>query len=89
MVQNSKQWQSVINKIKNRGEQDIINKEFKNLKKVEKKIEQVYDYLDDCQTLACNERLRININRICMIDEIVSELIIELECMEGDFNNGR
>ncbi len=68
-----------------------MNKKYiiKNLKKVEKKIEQVYDYLDDCQTLACNERLRININRICMIDEIVSELIIELECMEGDFNNGR
>ena len=61
-----------------------MNKKYiiKNLKKVEKKIEQVYDYLDDCQTLACNERLRININRICMIDEIVSELIIELECME-------
>ena len=37
-----------------------------------KKIGQVYDYLDDCQTLVCNERLLININRICMIDEIIS-----------------
>ena len=36
-----------------------MNKKYiiKNLKKVEKKIEQVYDYLDDCQTFACNERL--------------------------------
>lgn len=68
-----------------------MNKKYiiKNLKKIEKKVGQVYDYLDDCQTLACNERLLININRICIIDEVISELIIELECEKGDFNNGK
>ena len=68
-----------------------MNKKYiiKNLKKVEKKIGQLYNYLDDCQTLACNERLLININRICIIDEIISELIIELKYTEGVFDNGR
>lgn len=63
----------------------IINK----LKKAERKSEKLFLYLKEFETETYDEKLQININRICMIDEIISSLIIELECMKGDNLNER
>ena len=63
----------------------VINK----LKKIERKAEKIYKYLEEFDLYIRDEKLLININRICEIDEIASSLIIELECMEGEDLNGR
>lgn len=63
----------------------LINK----LKKVELKSEKLYMYLKGFETNIYNEKLQTNINRICEIDDIISTLIIELECTEGDDFSGR
>ena len=68
-----------------------MNKKYliNRLKKVELKSEKLYLYLKELETDFYDEKLQININRICVIDEIISTLIIELECMEGDYFNER
>lgn len=63
----------------------IINK----LKKAERKSEKLFLYLKEFETETYDEKLQININRVCVIDEIVSSLIIELECMKGEIKNER
>mgnify|MGYP006916294984 CR=1 FL=1 len=61
----------------------------KKLKKAERKSEQLFLYLREFETETFDEKLQININRICVIDEIVSSLIIELECTKGEITDER
>lgn len=63
----------------------IINK----LKKVERKSEKLFLYLKGFETETYDEKLQININRVCAIDEIVSSLIIELEYIKGEIKDER
>ena len=60
-----------------------MNKEFNyylnQLKKADNKVNKVFEYLQNLQNENYDKKLQININRICDIDEILSQLIICLE----------
>lgn len=60
-----------------------MNKEFNyylnQLKKADNKTNKVFEYLQNLQNENYDKKLQININRICDIDEILSQIIICLE----------
>lgn len=60
-----------------------MNKEFNyylnQLKKADNKTNKVFEYLQNLQNENYDKKLQININRICDIDEILSQIIIFLE----------
>lgn len=60
-----------------------MNKEFNyylnQLKKADNKTNKVFEYLKNLQNKNYDKKLQININRICDIDEILSQIIICLE----------
>lgn len=60
-----------------------MNKEFNyylnQLKKADNKANKIFEYLQNLQNENYDEKLQININRICDIDEILSQIIICLE----------
>lgn len=49
------------------------------LKKADNKSNKIFKYLQSLETENYDKNLQININRICDIDEILSQLIISLE----------
>lgn len=49
------------------------------LKKADNKSNKIFEYLQSLENEPYNKKLQININRICDIDEILSQLIICLE----------
>ena len=55
----------------------------KELKKVNKKVNKVFYYLKNQETEKYDYVLKINLNRLCDIDEILSYLQIELEIKLG------
>lgn len=50
----------------------------KQIRKVNKKIEKTYHYLKSLETNQFDKDLQINISRVCDIDEILSNLEIEI-----------
>ena len=56
-----------------------LNYYLNQLKKADNKSNKIFDYLQSLETETYNKKLQININRICDIDEILSQLIISLE----------
>ena len=60
-----------------------MNKKLKyylnQLRKADKKSNKIFKYLQSLETENYDEKLQININRICDIDEILSQIIICLE----------
>lgn len=49
------------------------------LKKADNKSNEIFEYLQSLENETYNKKLQTNINRICDIDEILSQLIICLE----------
>lgn len=56
-----------------------LNYYLNQLKKADKKSNKIYEYLHSLEKETYDEKLQANINRICIIDEILSQLIICLE----------
>lgn len=60
-----------------------MNKKFNyylnQLKKADNKSNKVFEYLQSLETEKYDKKLQININRICDIDEILSQIIICLK----------
>lgn len=49
------------------------------LKKADNKSNKIFEYLQSLENETHNKELQININRVCDIDEILSQIIICLE----------
>ncbi len=49
------------------------------LKKADNKSNKIFEYLQSLENETHNKELQININRVCDIDEILSQVIICLE----------
>ena len=58
-----------------------LNYYLKLLNKAENKSVKLFEYLQKLETQKYNKELQININRLCVIDEIISQLII---CLQMD-----
>ena len=56
-----------------------VNEYLKQVKKADNKTKKVFEYLQNLQNENYDKKLQININRICDIDEILSQIIICLE----------
>lgn len=56
-----------------------LNYYLKQLKIADKKSNQIFTYLQSLETEKYDELLQRNINRICVLDEIISQIIICLE----------
>lgn len=56
-----------------------INYYLNQLKKADNKSNKIFEYLQSLETEKYDKKLQININRICDIDEILSQIIICLE----------
>ena len=56
-----------------------INYYLNQLKKADNKSNKVFEYLQSLETEYYDKKLQTNINRICDIDEILSQIIICLE----------
>lgn len=56
-----------------------VNYYLNQLKKADKKSNKIFKYLQSLETEKYDKKLQININRICDIDEILSQIIICLE----------
>ena len=56
----------------------------KQIRKAIRKTIKVYYYLKSLETNTYDEKLQTNIMRICTIDDILSELEIELEMLENE-----
>ena len=56
-----------------------LNYYLNQLKKADNKSNKVFEYLQSLETENYDKKLQININRICEIDEILSQIIICLE----------
>lgn len=56
-----------------------INYYLNQLKKADYKSNKIFKYLQSLETESYDKNLQININRICDIDEILSQIIICLE----------
>lgn len=65
-----------------------LNYYLNQLNKADKKTNKVFEYLKSLEEAIYDEKLQININRICTIDELLSQLIICLEIdLEKEKNN--
>lgn len=56
-----------------------LNYYLNQLKKANNKSNKVFEYLKSLETENYDKKLQININRICDIDEILSQIVICLE----------
>ena len=56
-----------------------LNYYLNQLNKADEKTHKIFKYLKSLEAETYNEQLQININRICTIDEILTQLIICLE----------
>lgn len=56
-----------------------LNYYLNQLKKADNKSHKIFEYLQNLETEHHDKKLQININRICDIDEILSQIIICLE----------
>lgn len=56
-----------------------LNYYLNQLKRADNKSNKVFEYLKNLETENYDKKLQININRICDIDEILSQIIICLE----------
>lgn len=65
-----------------------LNYYLNQLKKADNKSNKVFEYLQSLESKSYDKKLQININRICDIDEILSQIIICLEIdIEKEKNN--
>lgn len=56
-----------------------LNYYLNQLQKADNKSNKLFEYLQSLETENYDKKLQININRICEIDEILSQIIICLE----------
>lgn len=56
-----------------------LNYYLSQLKKANNKLDKLFEYLKSLEGKNYDEKLQININRICDIDEILSQIIICIE----------